>query len=428
VVPTLAIIGAVFAVFAVMLHRARKKRGLLSLTEATALPMSTFSKLEGMLRPNLSDLGLSADPQKVSFGVVDVDKHSLSKYTNNNDSGQKETVFFTTQEQKYVYTLDVLPATAALPPGGSCQVTLTLTMLCTTRLQASLAVSRDRADYSTIYVTAEGGPSGKLNWEDLQMGEVIGEGGSGVVRKGVWRGVDVAIKELRYVLFEEMLADLQKEIELLQSLRSPHVITFYGTACLDMRMCMVIELAPLGHLKGLIITKPELFTLPLQVKVALDIARGMALLHNNAILHRDVKCENVLMFSTNPKAAVCGKLSDFGTSRATSDHDAAASYTKGVGTPVYMAPELLERKPYSSAVDVYAFGIVLWEIVNKAEPYQGFHDQFEIIKFVCEGNRLLVDPQHPLAKLTTQCWDQEPKLRPSFNEITAALEAIDTSS
>jgi proprotein convertase subtilisin/kexin type 5 len=90
-----------------------------------------------------------------------------------------------------------------------------------------------------------------------------------------------------------------------------------------------------------------------KVKVALDAARAIRFLHQNNILHRDIKPDNLLIMSLDLNAPVAAKLTDFGTSRAVSK--LTNQYTTGIGTPSYMAPEILSKKPYDTKADVYRY-------------------------------------------------------------------------
>jgi len=104
------------------------------------------------------------------------------------------------------------------------------------------------------------------------------------------------------------------------------------------KMCIVMEYCKYGTLTDLLRASP----LPPQFKLkcALDASRGMQFLHENKIMHRDFKPDNLLVVSKSPNSAVCVKITDFGTSRLVSD-DTAKNYTKGLGTPIYMSPELV---------------------------------------------------------------------------------------
>ena len=109
----------------------------------------------------------------------------------------------------------------------------------------------------------------------------------------------------------------------------------------------------------------------LKLKIALDCAHGMNFLHQSGILHRDLKPDNLLVVSTSIKSPVRVKLTDFGSSRSVTEVGERQK-TKGVGTPVYMAPEQLKGEEYSFPSDVFAFGVNLWQIWNQKSPFLSF--------------------------------------------------------
>ena len=131
---------------------------------------------------------------------------------------------------------------------------------------------------------------------------------------------------------------------------------------------MVTEYAPCGSLADCIKKRPE----PderIKTKVLLDAARGLAYLHSNGILHRDVKPDNVLVFSLDEVLTVNGKLTDFGSSRNINLLMTNMTFTKGIGTPTYMAPEVLNKEKYKAGADVYAFGVTMYECFKWDEAY-----------------------------------------------------------
>jgi serine/threonine protein kinase len=145
--------------------------------------------------------------------------------------------------------------------------------------------------------------------------------------------------------------------------------------------------------------------------------------------------------STNPDDPVVAKLTDFGTSRAVSEK-ASNSYTGkfflfiiiprsfifsvGVGTPMYMSPEILAKKPYDTKSDVFSYGVMLWILYCQKEPYQHIEHSWEIARFIIEGNREKVPKDCPAeyAHLIEECWAQDPDQRPDFQHIVERLEKM----
>jgi len=190
------------------------------------------------------------------------------------------------------------------------------------------------------------------------------------------------------------------------------------------KMCMVSEYIKLGSLQAAIHAKKKLTKL-VKAKIALDIANGMNFLHQSGILHRDLKPDNVLIVSFSGKADINAKLTDFGTSRVIGDAADDYTFTKGLGTPIYMAPEILGHQDYSEKADVYSFGIMLWALVAMKEPYTEFKNSWDIARFVTAGKRLEI-PKNAgplMTHLINKAWTQLPEDRPSFEEIAQELQS-----
>ena len=154
----------------------------------------------------------------------------------------------------------------------------------------------------------------------------------------------------------------------------------------------------------------------------LGIASAMKYLHQHKIIHRDLKPENILM-DENYYPQVC----DFGLSRCLPDSYAKSlKMTENVGSPLYMAPELLEGEThYDTSVDVYAFAILAYEIVTGKEPFYETPNltPFKLAAKVMNGSRPTFsnDATEKMIGLLSKCWSQDPSERPSFDEIYTLL-------
>jgi serine/threonine protein kinase len=152
------------------------------------------------------------------------------------------------------------------------------------------------------------------------------------------------------------------------------------------------------------------------------IAQGLKFLHANAIIHRDMKPDNVLIDENMQP-----KITDFGTAKIQD----TLTQTKGVGTPTYIAPEVITvtdgKAHYDSAVDVYAFALILWAIWKREEPFQNFQQAWQIMKYVVdeEGRPSLEGcPAYSLASLITRCWLPRPDARPKMPQICDELNTV----
>ena len=152
-----------------------------------------------------------------------------------------------------------------------------------------------------------------------------------------------------------------------------------------------------------------------------DISMGMAYLYSKGVEHRDLKSLNVLLDG----ARRC-KVTDFGLSKSESLATAATQATAGgdaKGTPAYMAPELLDSNTFTEKTDVYAYGMIVFEVLAGDTPWSGLN-QMQIMMQVCiQKDRPKLDGGAPadLVALMQRCWDHEPDARPTFAAIKAEL-------
>ena len=254
--------------------------------------------------------------------------------------------------------------------------------------------------------------SWRVNYEEFEEKKEVGSGVSANVYYGIDKrtGNEVAIKRLKFKkLAGSRLQTFQREVAVLATATHPTLLGFVG-ATDKPPYCIVTDWMSNGTLyqelhqyKRLNPTKRTI--------AAFDIARGMEFLHSKHIIHRDLKSLNVL-FDSNGFAHIC----DFGFSRKDDEDDLL---TRNVGTPHWMAPELLSSGPYTSKVDVYAYGILLWEIVTSRLPYYGL-DANQVTAQVLYSDLRPSIPANvvPAMKdLLRKCWAKNPDLRPTFSEI-----------
>ena len=164
--------------------------------------------------------------------------------------------------------------------------------------------------------------------------------------------------------------------------------------------------------------------LPYQLRLACDIAKGCAFMHNLTppVLHRDLKSPNVLIASLSENDEIVAKVADFGTSQA------VVSKTKGrtVANPVWLAPEIMKDEPYSEKADIYSFGVILWELCTRKQFFSEISFMSALEQKVIEGERPGI-PSTCLAEYKTlieNCWSGDPYQRPSFSECVRCLGSI----
>ncbi|ELP85500.1 protein serine/threonine kinase, putative [Entamoeba invadens IP1] len=152
---------------------------------------------------------------------------------------------------------------------------------------------------------------------------------------------------------EESMEEFKKEVEMLDKFRSEFVVHFYGAVFARNKVCMVTEFATYGSLQDLMKHKTSNeIDMKLRVKICLDAAK-----------------DNILVFSLETIEKVNAKLTDFGSSRNVNLLMTNMTFTKGIGTPTYMAPEVLKKEKYKMSADIYSFGVTIYECVGWCEAY-----------------------------------------------------------
>lgn len=289
---------------------------------------------------------------------------------------------------------------------------------CRTASLTELGVSLD--DEDTEIITIPELPASLnflLQFDDLEFGEVIGSGQSGRVVHGFIKstGEEVAIKVLHTRILSSSDLDMfRREIFTMAVLSHPMLVKFCGYTS-DSPFCIVTEYMCNGSLYDFLKTRGDELSPTERTLIALDVARGMEFLHSRGIIHRDLKSLNVLLDSKKR-----GKIGDFGLSRIKS----SAPMTGLIGTTLWMAPEVLLSTPfYDEKVDVYSFGILLWELLTGKPPYDN-NVSTELTRDIVEQNKrppIPKDTPEHLRNLIVSCWEAEPSKRPPFHQIVANL-------
>ncbi|URE27602.1 Protein kinase domain containing protein [Musa troglodytarum] len=273
--------------------------------------------------------------------------------------------------------------------------------------------------------------------EDLEELRELGSGTFGTVYHGKWRGTDVAIKRIKKSCFsgrsseqERLTMEFWREAEILSQLHHPNVVAFYGVVKDGPggTMATVAEFMVNGSLRHVLLCKDKYLDRRKKLIIAMDAAFGMEYLHSKNIVHFDLKCDNLLVNLKDQSRPIC-KVGDFGLSKIKRN----TLVSGGVrGTLPWMAPELLNgsSNKVSEKVDVFSFGIVMWEILTGEEPYANMHYGAIIGGIVNNTLRPPVpatcDPEW--RKLMEQCWAPDPVQRPSFTQIAGCLRGMSVAS
>lgn len=261
-----------------------------------------------------------------------------------------------------------------------------------------------------------------LDLRKLKMGEPFAQGAFGKLYRGTYEGEEVAIKILERPendldKAQMMEQQFQQEVMMLATLKHANIVRFIGACRKSMVWCIVTEYAKGGSLRQYLTRRTSrAVPLKLAIKHALDVAKGMEYVHRLSLIHRDLKSDNLLIFGDKSI-----KIADFGVARIEVQTE---GMTPETGTYRWMAPEMIQHRPYTHKVDVYSFGIVLWELITGMLPFPKMTAVQAAFAVVNRGVRPTIpdDCLPVLREIMTSCWDANPDVRPSFSEIVRMLE------
>ncbi|PKI78657.1 hypothetical protein CRG98_000882 [Punica granatum] len=270
--------------------------------------------------------------------------------------------------------------------------------------------------FDHLSIPNDGNDVWEIDLNHLKFGDKIASGSYGDLFKGTYCSQDVAIKVLKP---ERINSDLQREfaqeVFIMRKVRHRNVVQFIGACTKPPSLCIVTEFMSGGSIYDYLHKQKGVFKLPTLLKVAIDVSKGMNYLHQNNIIHRDLKAANILMDEHE-----VAKVADFGVARVKAQTGVMTAET---GTYRWMAPEVIEHKPYDHKADVFSFGIVLWELLTGKLPYEYLTPLQAAVGVVQKGLRPIIPKNtHPkLVELLERCWQQDPTLRPDFSEIIEIL-------
>ena len=263
-----------------------------------------------------------------------------------------------------------------------------------------------------------------IDESELTYYELIGRGGFGDVYRVTWNSKDLGIVEAAAKKIhiprnqEDISKELENEIRILQTLKHPNIIKFYGLAITPDHVVLVTEYAAKGSLFDYLQDKTEL-PHDLKTKWAIQAAKGLKYLRDKNVLHRDIKSPNLLIAADDDL-----KICDFGISKDLTSTKTTAHPDKG--SIKWQAPEIFKDQNLSPKADIFAFGIVLWELETCEEPYKGQSTNQVMWKVGSEDARPEIPEICPPAmkSLIQQCWGKERNHRPDIEEVIEQLEQI----
>jgi hypothetical protein len=304
-----------------------------------------------------------------------------------------------------------------------------------------------------------------INFDEIKKDKIkIGQGGFGEIYLGNWQGKKVAIKKLTLInlrVGDNNLSKFINEINIISSLRHPNIVLYMGASVDKDNYYMITEYLPNGTLFDLLhnnnntnsnnnnknnnnnygenINNSSLISTTnnsinnfdnysknsfflndsMKIKIALQIAFVIKYLHSRKIVHCDLKSPNILI-DKNYNI----KLGDFGLSRFIGKN---SENIKGkIGTPHWMAPEILLGGKYEYHSDIFSYGMILWEILTGDIPYNNI-DPKKIENLITNEKNIVKVPDYGnliLRKLCKSCINYEPEKRPSIDEILKELKNI----
>lgn len=267
----------------------------------------------------------------------------------------------------------------------------------------------------------------RIAWDRIELGPLLSRGAFGEVWACRYAGKKVAVKRLLQTkkhTFQETKAFMH-EIKLTASLNHPNVVCFIGVTWSSLEnLAMVEEFLPRGDLQQYLKRTGDLMTWARdKIDLAIGIVKAIHYLHSRHVIHRDVKARNILLTKR-----LQPKLVDFGTSRVWDLNN----MTAGIGTPFWTAPEVLESSEYTEKADIYSFGVLLTELDTCEAPYSNTlktngekMKPFHVLKEVLDGTlrpSLTVECPQRIRQAVEDCFQHDPKLRPSAAELVRMLE------
>lgn len=277
----------------------------------------------------------------------------------------------------------------------------------------------------------------EIAWNELSVGQKLGQGGFGEVYAGTWRGLDVAVKRLTLrTLTGDEKTDFEKETQAMWKCQFTNVLRLVGVCKEDNHYAMVVELMRGGSLYDRLRREGRVLSEKERWDIAIRVAQGLADLHDRTeekkqVIHGDLKSPNILL-DEHGRA----RIADFGLVRIRSTTTATmtggaggstASTTENlVGSTRWRAPECCQYPPrITDLSDIYSYGMILWELLTGDIPFHLEHNEKMVREHIKDGTREAIPADCPPVwkEIIESCWEQNPAQRPSAAEILERLTA-----
>ncbi|XP_040844481.1 focal adhesion kinase 1-like isoform X3 [Ochotona curzoniae] len=264
----------------------------------------------------------------------------------------------------------------------------------------------------------------EIQRDRIELGRCIGEGQFGDVHQGMYMSPEnpalaVAIKTCKNCSSDSVREKFLQEALTMRQFDHPHIVKLIGVIT-ENPVWIIMELCTLGELRSFLQVRKYSLDLASLILYAYQLSTALAYLESKRFVHRDIAARNVLVSSND-----CVKLGDFGLSRYMEDSTYYKA-SKGKLPIKWMAPESINFRRFTSASDVWMFGVCMWEILmHGVKPFQGVKNN-DVIGRIENGERLPMPPNCPptLYSLMTKCWAYDPSRRPRFTELKAQLSTV----
>lgn len=264
---------------------------------------------------------------------------------------------------------------------------------------------------------------GSISRDDVVVGRILGEGFFGEVHDGVYKSpsgerIRVAVKTCKDCS-PDVKEKFLSEADLMRDLQHPHIVRLVGVIEVD-PVWIVMELLEHGELGQFLVEQQHVLTTSTLLLYCLQICKALAYLEGLNMVHRDIAVRNILVASPE-----CVKLGDFGLSRYIDEQE---YYKASVSRmPIkWMAPESINFRRFTTASDVWMFGVCVWEVFSLAQQPFFWLENGQVINQLESGVRLPKPDLCPpmLYSLLTHCWGYEPHRRPSFRNLVCSFSEL----
>ena len=259
----------------------------------------------------------------------------------------------------------------------------------------------------------------KKDMFEYNEAKTLHKGRQTFLHDGHFNGKSVAIKVYHQIDSRSItlpISCVRKETDMLSSLKHPNIVKTFGF-CLD-PSCVLVEKAPLGNLYQKLMDTEEKISRTVRFHISCQVASALSYLHRHSIIYRTLKASSILLWSLDFNCEASIKLANFERAAYQSPSGLMSKTTFSS----YPAPEMLRysfREEYTEKVDIYSFGILLYELVTRWQPYGGTYNGTHSQKPKLSG--VVTTSYSTIVKLMEDCWLEEAMVRPSADHLLLQL-------